>query len=81
MQEINYRDRDTGTLNTIREIFNIPDAQNEGEYMQSKYAEAMAKMTGNKEFISIRQQAIGRNDPCPCGSGRKFKKCCINKVG
>jgi hypothetical protein len=22
---------------------------------------------------------IGRNDPCPCGSGRKFKKCCINK--
>lgn len=22
---------------------------------------------------------VGRNDPCPCGSGRKFKKCCINK--
>lgn len=21
---------------------------------------------------------IGRNDPCPCGSGQKFKKCCIN---
>ena len=21
----------------------------------------------------------GRNDPCPCGSGRKFKKCCLNK--
>ena len=21
--------------------------------------------------------AIGRNDPCPCGSGRKFKKCCL----
>lgn len=21
---------------------------------------------------------IGRNDPCPCGSGRKYKKCCIN---
>ncbi len=20
--------------------------------------------------------AIGRNDPCPCGSGKKFKKCC-----
>src|SRR5258708_36895867 len=19
---------------------------------------------------------VGRNDPCPCGSGRKFKKCC-----
>jgi uncharacterized protein len=21
-------------------------------------------------------KAPGRNDPCPCGSGRKFKKCC-----
>lgn len=22
----------------------------------------------------------GRNEPCPCGSGKKFKKCCINKI-
>lgn len=22
---------------------------------------------------------IGRNDPCPCGSGKKYKQCCINK--
>jgi hypothetical protein len=21
---------------------------------------------------------IGRNDPCPCGSGKKYKKCCMN---
>jgi hypothetical protein len=25
-----------------------------------------------------RAKKIGRNDPCPCGSGRKFKKCCLN---
>jgi len=25
------------------------------------------------------QHKIGRNDPCPCGSGRKFKKCCYDK--
>lgn len=24
-------------------------------------------------------EKIGRNDPCPCGSGKKFKKCCANK--
>lgn len=24
-----------------------------------------------------RRQSVGRNDPCPCGSGRKFKKCCL----
>lgn len=23
---------------------------------------------------------IGRNDPCSCGSGKKFKKCCLDKV-
>jgi hypothetical protein len=21
---------------------------------------------------------IGRNDPCPCGSGKKYKKCCLD---
>ncbi len=23
---------------------------------------------------------IGRNEPCPCGSGKKYKKCCLNKA-
>lgn len=23
---------------------------------------------------------VGRNEPCPCGSGKKFKKCCENKM-
>jgi uncharacterized protein YecA (UPF0149 family) len=22
------------------------------------------------------RQKVGRNDPCPCGSGKKYKKCC-----
>jgi len=22
------------------------------------------------------KQKVGRNDPCPCGSGKKYKKCC-----
>jgi tetratricopeptide (TPR) repeat protein len=26
-----------------------------------------------------KQQKTGRNDPCPCGSGKKFKKCCLGK--
>ena len=24
---------------------------------------------------------VGRNDPCPCGSGRKYKACCEEKSG
>ena len=26
----------------------------------------------------INRTSIGRNTPCPCGSGRKYKKCCID---
>ena len=28
------------------------------------------------ETIVRGQPKVGRNDPCPCGSGKKFKKCC-----
>jgi uncharacterized protein len=24
-------------------------------------------------------EKVGRNDPCPCGSGKKYKNCCIGK--
>ena len=24
---------------------------------------------------------VGRNDPCPCGSGKKYKKCCEQRLG
>jgi methionyl aminopeptidase len=27
-----------------------------------------------------RENKVGRNDPCPCGSGLKYKKCCLGKV-
>lgn len=33
----------------------------------------------NKSRIVVNENKIGRNDPCPCGSGKKYKKCCINK--
>ena len=29
--------------------------------------------TGPKQVVS--GQKVGRNDPCPCGSGKKYKKC------
>jgi len=27
----------------------------------------------------VKDEKIGRNESCPCGSGKKYKKCCINK--
>lgn len=29
---------------------------------------------------AIASAKIGRNDPCPCGSGKKYKKCCLDRV-
>ncbi len=28
----------------------------------------------------VHNEKIGRNDPCPCGSGKKYKNCCLNKT-
>ena len=33
----------------------------------------------NSPVMLPNKQKVGRNAPCPCGSGKKFKKCCINK--
>jgi preprotein translocase subunit SecA len=39
--------------------------------------------TPSKEVsLSVRtSKKVGRNDPCPCGSGKKYKKCCYPKYG
>ena len=31
--------------------------------------------------MAPKAQRAGRNDPCPCGSGRKYKHCCEAKAG
>lgn len=28
----------------------------------------------------LARKRVGRNDPCPCGSGDKFKRCCYRKA-
>ena len=38
-------------------------------------------MQGFNAGAEERRQKIGRNDPCPCGSGMKFKKCCLSRQG
>jgi SWIM/SEC-C metal-binding protein len=30
----------------------------------------------NPQKTKIAKEKAGRNDPCPCGSGKKYKKCC-----
>ena len=30
-----------------------------------------------RESLGVKKKKIGRNEPCPCGSGKKYKKCCL----
>ena len=49
---------------------------------QKKEAEVQKNTTAptlEKEPVKRSAPKVGRNDPCPCGSGRKFKQCCMGK--
>jgi len=37
------------------------------------------EVEADDDYFEPRAKKISRNDPCPCGSGKKFKKCCIDK--
>jgi preprotein translocase subunit SecA len=57
----------------VRYIFRVSLVQPEQQQRQvveNRYAEEGAKQPARKE------SRVGRNDPCPCGSGKKYKKCC-----
>ena len=45
-----------------------------------KWAKANQKKIREQEYGTVKQvikeKEPGRNDPCPCGSGKKYKKCC-----
>ena len=49
---------------------------------QEKYEELLLEASENGEEAPKQQTVkrstpkVGRNDPCPCGSGLKYKKCC-----
>ncbi len=67
------------TADTIRTLFHI-------KIEQKVEREQVAKVTGtNKDDTSARapkkraEKKIYPNDPCPCGSGKKYKQCCGRK--
>jgi preprotein translocase subunit SecA len=53
----------------------------EAEFQRRKRRELdQARMAGSGDQGPVQQvvrgDKVGRNDPCPCGSGKKYKKCC-----
>ncbi|WP_261816912.1 YecA/YgfB family protein [Vibrio gallicus] len=59
------------------ELPQLADYQGQLDLMINEVAQAADElMIGNKSQTLNPFKGIGRNDPCPCGSGNKFKKCC-----
>ena len=42
-------------------------------------ASGTAEATVKKQPVRNKDKKVGPNDPCPCGSGKKYKKCCMQK--
>ncbi|MEZ9905114.1 SEC-C metal-binding domain-containing protein [Vibrio breoganii] len=59
------------------ELPQINDLQPQLDLMVNEVAQAADElMVGNKSQTLNPFKDVGRNDSCPCGSGKKFKKCC-----
>ena len=62
-----------------------PASPAQGKSVQDVFASMMSQVAG-RPVRAVRNPAVapggaptpavGRNDPCPCGSGKKYKKCC-----
>ncbi|MDD2497710.1 MAG: SEC-C metal-binding domain-containing protein [Desulfitobacteriaceae bacterium] len=51
--------------------------QEEKKYLKPLPAEPFKVSQQNSKVIDLQTHTkVGRNDPCPCGSGKKYKKCC-----
>ena len=70
---------------TMDELFSRADETSLQEFTQSMYRAYREACKGEKGpafvyggGVTYRriQPRVGRNDPCPCGSGKKYKKCC-----
>lgn len=59
-----------------------PDAEEWTEWMPAVTAQYEERFRADGsvrgQTVVKKSAAVGRNDPCPCGSGKKFKKCCID---
>lgn len=75
---------ETGVAQETKEIRGVKEGKPLNRILESE--EAVTKVTVEREGQivtqntyggngSLQQQKVGRNDPCPCGSGLKFKKC------
>jgi hypothetical protein len=67
-----------GKFSHKKEIYNIFELYNDVLNSWSGYNDQKEKAISKENVPQpVKSDKIGRNDPCPCGSGKKYKKCCM----
>ncbi|MEK6927972.1 MAG: SEC-C metal-binding domain-containing protein [Nanoarchaeota archaeon] len=86
----NVKDANVSAVFYLNEMIDIFRTQN-FDALTIKNKDSIISFMGEKseslgvyvpELITIpipyKKDKVGRNEPCPCGSGKKYKKCCLN---
>ena len=70
-------------VDTIEKLFRVQLARDEDlERMRARRQQRMVMGRGGgqqrrkPQTVKREGKKVGRNEPCPCGSGKKYKKCC-----
>ena len=75
-EELNHLIRE----DTVRRVYQTKIQVTPERVQAAKPTEARVAGNGPRQPRKVSAAAkIGRNDPCPCGSGKKYKNCCMNK--
>lgn len=81
-----YRDKWHYYRTSNRDIFGHKIVDKESSYQEVKETyddvdnESSYEEVVESTPLPVEKPKVGRNDPCPCGSGKKYKKCCLNSV-
>ena len=70
-----------GDLEDVEILLGLREKR-ETERKLNRFQEMLLGLYDKEEYGKpyIREEPkVGRNEPCPCGSGKKYKKCCMNK--
>ena len=62
-------------LDTIRMMYRVNVVERPQERTDILNATHGDETPAKKQPV-VKKDKVGRNDPCPCGSGKKYKNCC-----
>ncbi|MDO5732349.1 MAG: preprotein translocase subunit SecA [Eubacteriales bacterium] len=79
-KEVDYsRTNEKKEMSSSFERSSAPAASSTGGDLRKTMPESRAAAQESIEPVKRDKTKVGRNDPCPCGSGKKYKNCCANR--